>query len=59
MNKIWGFIYIMSFGTPIQRGRTTQVDKLNARQNKIIHTDLMNEATQPPSEKSISNTSMS
>ena len=47
MNKIWGFIYIMSFGTPIkrgnpeepsismdygsppERGRTTQVHKLN------------------------------
>ena len=32
--------------------------KLNARPNNIIHTDLMNEATQPPSEKSISNTSI-
>lgn len=32
--------------------------KLNARENKIIHTDLMKEATQPASKKSRSNTSI-
>ena len=32
--------------------------KLNVRENKIIHTDLMNEATQPASKKSRSNTSI-